>query len=191
MKQYCHLIAIVLAIFGYAHAHGPPFERTDSSVQCATECIDAGFVFCKTDNSRIGTCCNPEECAGRSECSSANHNGNAKYLYCPYEESCERKVMVVGSAEQTVRFEPSINTPTLNSICNYEFRFPESAGEAWGSSFVIEIENLKGTQLTILTGSSIATASGGELEPYRSDETIVKSVYYPESAFLTFQNNGT
>ena len=45
--------------------------------------------------------------------------------------------------------------------------------------------------MTILTGSSIATASGDELEPYRSNQTIVKTVYYPESAFLTFQNNGT
>ena len=60
--------------------------------------------------------------------------------------------MVAGSFDRAIRFEPSVSTPLANSICNYEFKFPDSAGEAWGSSFILEIEGLNGVDLTILTG---------------------------------------
>ena len=86
MKRFCNSSAILFTLFSYAESHGPPFKRTDSSARCATECIDEGFVFCKSDNSKVGTCCNPDECAGRSECSSANLDASAKYLFCPYED---------------------------------------------------------------------------------------------------------
>ena len=101
MKKFCNSPTILIALFGYAESHGPPFKMTDSSAKCATECIDEGFVFCKTDNSKIGTCCNAEEGANRGECSSANLDSSAKYLFCPYEDECESKVFITGNEEQT------------------------------------------------------------------------------------------
>ena len=158
MKRYCNSSAILVALFGYADAHGPPFKRTDSSAKCATECIDKGFVFCKTDNSKVGTCCNREECTGRGECSSANLDPSAKYLFCPYEDECEWKVFIAGNEEQTIQFDSDLNTNAPGSLCNYEFKFPENA--AWGSSFEIQIIGLTGADLYFLTGASIQTARG-------------------------------
>ena len=93
------LAIIELCLLSPVYSHDPPFHRTDVSAQCSANCIDEGFIFCKTDNSRIGTCCNPEECAGKQECSSSNLDLNAKYLFCPYEQACGWKVLIAGNQE--------------------------------------------------------------------------------------------
>ena len=139
--------------------HGPPFHRTDVSSQCSIGCIDEGFIFCKTDNSRIGLCCNPEECAGKQECSSSNLDPNAKYLFCPYENTCGPQTLVAGNEQQSFRFDLASMVSEMGSICNYELQFPENA--AWGSQIDITVVNTTSAEIYLLTGSSIQTARSG------------------------------
>ena len=99
--MFAKLVSIVASflLLNTVSGHGPPFRRTDVSSQCSNDCIDEGFIFCSTQNSRIGYCCNPEECAGKQECSSSNLDLNAKYLFCPYEQACGWKVLIAGNQE--------------------------------------------------------------------------------------------
>ena len=179
--------AIFFILMSYVFAHGPPFERTDSSAECAAECIDTGFVFCQTDNSKIGTCRNPEEGAGSGECSLANQDTNAKYLFCPYEDVCEWKVAIAGNEKTVIQFDSDVNTPTSDSLCTYEIRFPENA--AWGSRFSLEVSGLTGADLYFLTGREIQTAQGSGSGSYSGEAPFSKVISYPFNAYLTFKKN--
>ena len=115
-------------------------NRTSSSAVCA-QCIDDGFVFCPTDNSRIGTCCYDDECGDTSTCSTMYTDYSAKYAVCPYEPICNGKTYVAGQQLRTKEFQASDFYD--GTLCNFEIKFPKGVSANAFMTVLITVEDME------------------------------------------------